>query len=289
MSDDTIEEEAEEEEEEEEEEEDVAQDSDDEEREEDERLEDEKRTQSLISSAMFLLAVLTDASSSSSSGVLAIQDVDAWLRDTLLLPPGKTVRRAVATGLFYVCQSKDGDRMRHALFAQLLSLLNQIENDNSQCQEYFLLLARLARDGAVIDANAPDGGLSTLLAQLAQHLAQHPVVETSGSDTVDRVLCGLLTLTATLLRRASPELRVSLASDDVSHGGTALLDELFHRCLFDTPTPDNHGRFAPPKCKSSNFFDNDSKRKKKNSEIQNFFFTFDFHSLFTDICFQFFH
>jgi hypothetical protein len=223
---------------------------DDQQRQQEERVEDEKRTQSLIKSALAFFSAVADAPDSdaqraSEGGVLAVPGVDAWLRDTLLAPPSALVRRAVAVGLHNVCRGERGTPLRHWLFTQLLTLVDSLSHTDDQCAEFYMLVARLARDGA-----QAAGGDAQLLRWLTERVRAQPIVELRGLEVVDRVLCGMLSLLATLLRRAAPPLRAELAAD-VASGGAGLLDELFYRCLFDTPTPDNHAADAPPKCKSS--------------------------------------
>jgi ubiquitin carboxyl-terminal hydrolase 34 len=81
-----------------------------------------------------------------------------------------------------------------------------------------------------------------LLASVLEAMSKHPNIEQSSASDVDETITGLLDVTRAFLT-SYPQLRSEI--------GASLLDEVFHRNLFDIPTVNEEGKVPPPRCKTA--------------------------------------
>jgi ubiquitin C-terminal hydrolase len=203
----------------------------------------------LLHLSMSLLAAVVGSAPAIGLQVVQSSDFQPWLEATLLRATDTLVRERAAAGVHSLCRharaasSEAPFAVYNAVLAAALDLLTRLPVDSRACGQFFALIDVLLRDGAQVGAEF--GGADGLLGSVAARVRAHPVVERSDNVRVDRVLVGLLQLADRLLAVASPSVAASAASD----APNSLLNELFHRCLFDIATPEQHGPDAPPKCK----------------------------------------
>jgi len=174
-------------------------------------------------------------------------ETKAFLERTLLLARDSSVRDHVRVLLVALSKlpavaTKDP---RVFLLGHLLWFLDTVSPTADTCREYFSLLAHLVASTPVALLPTP---LPTLYTRLVSLLHSHPLVEIEAPGEVfdptqeDISLQGVLHLLGTVVE-AQPSV--------VSEGGVALLEEIFRRVLFDTPTPERHGLKAAPLAKLS--------------------------------------
>ena len=176
--------------------------------------------------------------------LVEFQNFDNWLYSVLLLCTERKIRENITkflTDLYEKYPIVNGIALLDILFNALYSFLNRISSDCSTSDHYFELLnnviisIRLERDLA----QKYDEKLESVLSQLISTLVDHPIVEVDGT-TEDTVLIGLLKVICSL---------VCAHNAFKNKFGDQLIDQLYHKCLFEFPTL-NNPRAPVCKCKS---------------------------------------
>jgi len=123
------------------------------------------------------------------------------------------------------------------LFKLLLSVLKEVDKYHDSCDQYFQLLEHLMKDYEGKD-------LPELLADFANKVIQHPIVEVSSTSEEDKVLIGVINLIYAIVRKDS-NFKQQCAE-------LKLLEEVLNNCLFAVPvSPIKSGPYGA-KCKTKN-------------------------------------
>lgn len=83
---------------------------------------------------------------------------------------------------------------------------------------------------------------ATIISSIFKAISEHPNIEQSSTSHPDETIIGLLEMCQALIT-SYPALRQG--------HGLPLLNEIFHRSLFDIPTINEEGKVPPPRCKTS--------------------------------------
>ncbi|PRP88236.1 ubiquitin domain-containing protein [Planoprotostelium fungivorum] len=171
---------------------------------------------------------------------LQFPDLEAWIVDTLLGSHNDKIRKEVLSTLQQMASPGEGHKQ---ILSVMLSILPKLDHDVPTAEQYFELLQSIIHSD---DVQKTTIDYVLLLGQLADSIKAHPIIERRRTKDRDIVLQGLLSTTKTVLRKV-PHRKSQLAHEH----GHGMFDELFRRCLFDTPTAEDHGPLAPPKCKTA--------------------------------------
>ena len=203
----------------------------------------------LLQRAMSLLAAAIGGAPAVGEKLVGSGDFTAWLDATLLMATDELVRERAAGGVDQVCRqaraAQASSTVYNSVLGAMLQLLTRLPVENDRCAQFFALIDVLLRDGAQVDGAL--GGTVGLLSSVVARVRAHPIVERTDREVVDRVLIGLMMLCDRLLTQVPADVFAAAASG--AEG--SLLHELYHRCLFDIASPENHGPDAPPKCKTA--------------------------------------
>lgn len=171
---------------------------------------------------------------------------EQWLSTLLIYTLHHDIRDEVSSGLLCICQNTLNFQIPHLYFLnKLLSFLPKIDPFLSTSGEYFQVLNSLIKNSCNGIAGGNPLQFESLLDELVEAIRNHPIVEDRSLRREDVVLEGLMSLTLTLI---SKEISFKEKIGPLSRGG--LIEHLFHNCLFDIATMDNHGLYCPPKCKT---------------------------------------
>lgn len=228
----------------------------------------------VIEQVISLLITCTSISSEAASVVYSHPLLPGFIRSSLLECEFKDIRHEVAEGILKLLACKESEQQQQQqqvagtsdpphgsittisnrafqfFIPFLFSFINEIDNYQSTCEQYFILLAKLlAMNRGPIEAERFDE--KKALADLITKILKRPIYE--GSDVPedeDKVLVGLLN-TARFLLRMNQDLKVEVGSS----ASVGLVREIFLSCLFEVPV---HGSATmttdcklPPKCKSN--------------------------------------
>ncbi|KAH3743698.1 Ubiquitin carboxyl-terminal hydrolase 34 [Pelomyxa schiedti] len=178
---------------------------------------------------------------------LARGDFDSWLSVSLLHTTDSHIRQAVFKGFYKLCTMLPTSSERlplllsEVMLAKLLDRLPTLDVKMTTCEQYFAFLAHLVEDACKTPEKV--AAFAPLMDSLVKMIKEHPIVETRNGTTQDLFLMGLLKVTTTLLKH-SEEFKMRASTE------LGLLEEVYHKCLFDIPTINDHGALAPPKCKT---------------------------------------
>ena len=188
-------------------------------------------------------------------------NLDSFLHSVTLLTSVPLIREVMTGGILYLCklgEQHQNNYVQHFL-PRLIKFLPTINPYTQNCSEYFTAVIQLYKQN-----NTGING-EELLQTLIKLIDRHPIIEADGALLQDFVLIGILELLTSLLS-ANPNLNNTLDQ--------SVIDQIFFSCLFEIPTPQKHGRHAPPKCKTKesrraafNLLSVLSKGDKNNLEI----------------------
>ncbi|KAH3762073.1 ubiquitin hydrolase [Pelomyxa schiedti] len=172
-----------------------------------------------------------------------------WLAASLLHSSRSAARRAVYMGFKKLCTSFEAiseelPRLPHGVMLQkLLSFLSAIGHNCSTADYYFRFLTNLIIDSCAGKDGGSASNFKELLPELVELIKQHNTLETRIDPVPDTVLCGLFEVVRAIVKD-NKHLKVLAGQKN------GLVQELFHRCLFDIPSKTDHAVLAPPKCKT---------------------------------------
>lgn len=171
-----------------------------------------------------------------------------WLRLVLLETPSSALRHRI-TWLITRVSTADGEMISdnsRLWMTYLIRHFSAISDPQSVCElskkslPYFRALVALIEIRAQ-KSLALDDELQHLVKSIFRALTSHPNIEQSSASPPDETIVGLLETIQSLIR-SYPQIR--------SEFGKQLLDEVFHRSLFDIPTVKEEGKIPPPRCKT---------------------------------------
>ncbi|KAK5577390.1 hypothetical protein RB653_002331 [Dictyostelium firmibasis] len=177
-----------------------------------------------------------------------------WISLVILDSKDTFIRDKAANGIRDICQYISPPISKRYFLEQFLNLLFKNVADDRQssaCQQFFEVLNYLLNDqvqSLVSDASTADvmttsSIYSELLLKMVEMIKTQPIIESTAIYQPDVLLMGLLNLVKILIQDNN-EFKL-LAGQK---GG--LVKEIFHECLFNIATADNHGATCPPKCKT---------------------------------------
>ncbi|GAM28546.1 hypothetical protein SAMD00019534_117220 [Acytostelium subglobosum LB1] len=168
------------------------------------------------------------------------KDITKWIQLLLLDSSDPSIRECTSNRFYTLCQH---NAVAHEFFqSQCLTLLPFIVGSDKYAfssNQFFLLLLNLLQDSC---RNGDTPKFAKLLQELAAMLKSHPIVESPNMFQSDYVLIGIINMLRTLVG-FSHQFKVKAGNDH-------LIQEVFHECLFNIATADNHGPLCPPKAKS---------------------------------------
>lgn len=180
------------------------------------------------------------------------QDFQDWLRSVMLSCENPSVRLHVGDALHEIA-SKNAAGPR--LLQYLLVLIDESEKFLATCSHFFTLCDKMI--GVAVQENA--AVFENLASGLCVRVLNRHTIETRQvtstvnknrnavvSKAEDFVLQGYLKILSTILSKNKPLASVLGVEPPQGKG---LLQYLFKECLFETPTLEDHGPLAPPKCK----------------------------------------
>eukprot|EP00004_Rigifila_ramosa_P006247 TRINITY_DN1692_c0_g1_i1.p1 TRINITY_DN1692_c0_g1~~TRINITY_DN1692_c0_g1_i1.p1 ORF type:complete len:3114 (-),score=719.02 TRINITY_DN1692_c0_g1_i1:25-8475(-) len=168
----------------------------------------------------------------------------SWLRTLLLECANARIRELAASHIVTLCVSVEPPQPgvfhpSHVLLTPLISMLDEVASYPKTCTEYFDLLSRVLE---IAKNPLPSAGVVKLLSSVSDKIKRRKCYETHQNPTdSDNVLAGLMTLMCTLLK-AYPTHKAAVGS----RSSGQLLHEVFFKCLFEIPSPDD---ITPPKAK----------------------------------------
>eukprot|EP01117_Protostelium_nocturnum_P007975 TRINITY_DN2842_c0_g2_i10.p1 TRINITY_DN2842_c0_g2~~TRINITY_DN2842_c0_g2_i10.p1 ORF type:complete len:2789 (-),score=856.42 TRINITY_DN2842_c0_g2_i10:989-9238(-) len=175
--------------------------------------------------------------------ITSLPSFEQFLKTVLLDSSNKEIREAVKDLLLSMTSPLQNHEIHRVVLDASLRILSQLGEREPTGEQFFALLDCLISE----KCDGYNGGLPQdflpLLNHLNEMIKKHPIIEARGSKEEDVVLIGRLQLIRSILKRL-PQVKVSIGNE----GG--LISEVFEKCLFDIPTPENHANDAPPKCKS---------------------------------------
>eukprot|EP01132_Coremiostelium_polycephalum_P001351 gene1351-1706_t len=175
-------------------------------------------------------------------------DISKWISMVVLESKDTYIRERASFAISEICRNRVFSQKTMKFFLdQFLQLLfNQVENDrrSSTCSHFFSLLDKLLQDKCQNSPQPPSMlELSNLLKKLIVMVKTQPIVESTAIYQSDWVLIGLLNLIKTIIT-GNVELKYLAGHQE------GLVGEIFHECLFNIATAENHGPTCPPKCKT---------------------------------------
>ncbi|KAH3764942.1 ubiquitin hydrolase [Pelomyxa schiedti] len=179
--------------------------------------------------------------------VLTSGDFDSWLSSSLLHSHNTRVRQAIYRGFYKLCthqislNQEPSTPLSEFFLTKLCQILQSLDATVNTCEQYFTFLAQLIEESCKNPEKVHM--LHPLATSLVEMIKSHPIMETRWTGSLDLFLMGLMMLTTIFLKH-SDTFR-SQASMELG-----LFEEVYHKCLFDMPTTDDHGPLAPPKCKT---------------------------------------
>jgi ubiquitin carboxyl-terminal hydrolase 9/24 len=210
-----------------------------------------------------LLRLAVDLAPSLVSQIVGFADMKKILLSGLLTNGNEDLRKEISTGFSGLCKAtiQKTAKISDSLVAQFLPILLDciwdIQSTSTSCAQFFDLVAvllELARGGTEESKESVPLDHSSTLLRLTDKIRNHPILEQRVTD-FDPVLKGLLELVATLLKSVDVKFRLTLGSEVTNESGSErngnLLYELYQRCLFELPTPENRDFVHPPKCKNA--------------------------------------
>eukprot|EP01105_Mastigella_eilhardi_P020178 TRINITY_DN4786_c0_g2_i4.p1 TRINITY_DN4786_c0_g2~~TRINITY_DN4786_c0_g2_i4.p1 ORF type:complete len:3017 (-),score=891.96 TRINITY_DN4786_c0_g2_i4:79-9129(-) len=172
--------------------------------------------------------------------------IDTWLCKTVLEAESQEIRTAVYTGLVRLCNQftcslpRQGRTPRAIVLSKLLDCLPYAKRCPTSCRQFFELLNTLL-------AGACEGGatdFAPLFTSLVGMLRMHEPSERKSDSKADLLLCGILSLLCTLVAHS----QVFKSQAGRNEG---VIEEVFHKCLFDLPCCFTGAeQVPPPKCKT---------------------------------------
>eukprot|EP01133_Synstelium_polycarpum_P007566 gene7566-8852_t len=172
--------------------------------------------------------------------LLALESSDSSVREALYQRVGKIAALNLQAHQFFLQQYLD-----------MLPMTVGSDKYSYSCSQYFYILQFLIKESCSVLINSGSNNsaainqFSDLLHRVVAMLKKQPVVESTSQYQTDYVLVGLLNV-INILVHCSTMFGVQQPEDF----GPALINEIFHQCLFDIATADNHGPLCPPKCKT---------------------------------------
>ncbi|KAN0015309.1 hypothetical protein ACTFIU_008036 [Dictyostelium citrinum] len=182
------------------------------------------------------------------------KEILQWISLIILDSKDTFLRDKAANGIRDICHYISPVTTKRYFLDQLLTLLfkNVAEDrQSSTCQQFFEVLNHLLNeqvqslisDASTCEAFTNSPVYSDLLLKLVDMIKTQPIIESTAIYQPDVLLMGLLNLVKILIQDNN-EFKL-LAGQK---GG--LVKEIFHECLFNIATADNHGATCPPKCKT---------------------------------------
>lgn len=162
-----------------------------------------------------------------------------------LLDSADTVIRVEVADLILTLYLAGGEENRKYFLVTLFDFLPNIAPDSQRCSEFFIVLSELTKQYRSTEGEADQSSLvEPLVRTLTSLIKTHPIVEKAENSQPDQVLIGLLHIFKELAE-VLPQ-GIKQRTED----GGSLIEELFHKCLFEVPSAAFHGSLAPPKCKT---------------------------------------
>lgn len=182
---------------------------------------------------------------SSFNQLVGTESNEDWLRLVILETPCVHLRQQVCSMIERLCleTTSEDNNASQVWIEYLLKLFPLITSPVSVGQyasrslHYFHTLSSLIK---LRSKYGPNGDIP-FMATIFEAMKNHPHLEVSSSSSTDETIVGLLELSRVLIQ-SHPELRNSY--------GESLIDEVFHRNLFDIPTVNDESKIPPPRCKT---------------------------------------